>query len=480
MAITKMMHQNSAKHLKHAIDYICKPEKTQNGFWIGVQNCISPYEDFMRTKEEFHKKGGRQGYHFVISFSDADQQKVTQQMAYEIAQEFAAEYLKDYEVVFAAHNDTEHMHAHLIFNAVNILDGKKYHYADGDWARYIQPLVNRLCEKYDLSTIILDHPAQKENMAYNVWEARKQNNPIWQVYERADIDAAVEEVHRMGGNWQDFKNIMVTKGYQLRGKKRLSIKNPYRDKGIRIDQLGPGYSDEEVLARIAGTYQNMDKECELSQPVSEVEVEQKKAYPTVAAATSPRQSGYTFTKGYPVTGVRMRYAVRLYKCRRTYQYKSLNWPVRKQSLKLTRLADDYAWMVQHQANSPERVVQLYKDTREKKGSLKEERRNLYYRRKKYTRQVEKTISDLHDGRMSEETAQDRLRMLQSQLQEVEQDLVEIKHELSVVYQDIRSIERIRKNDTEMSQDRLLHREEEQYDRSGIKHDGVGCPADLHI
>lgn len=50
------------------------------------------------------------------------------------------EYLdKSYEAVFVVHDNTAHVHSHIVFNSVSFVDGKKYRYEKGDWAKYIQP-----------------------------------------------------------------------------------------------------------------------------------------------------------------------------------------------------------------------------------------------------------------------------------------------------------------------------------------------------
>ena len=41
---------------------------------------------------------------------------------------------------------TDHVHSHIVFNSVSFVDGKKYRYEKGDWAKYIQPITNKLCQ----------------------------------------------------------------------------------------------------------------------------------------------------------------------------------------------------------------------------------------------------------------------------------------------------------------------------------------------
>ena len=454
MAISKIMHQNAQKHLKCAIEYICNPEKTEGGKWVGTRNCLEPYEDFIRTKQHFGKLDGRQGYHIVISFADEDQQKVTEEMTWKIAEEFAEKYLQEYETVFAVHNNTKHMHAHLIFNSINCVDGKKYHYSNGDWRKEIQPVVNDLCEKYGLATLRLDMPAVKESLAYNVWEARKRACPIWQDYERADINAAVAEVRQMSGTWADFLRIMEDKGYELRGKKRLSIKNPYREKGIRTDMLGDAYKDDVIRARINGTY--IPEKGELKNPEQvETEIAQKPIADVSDRVISFR--GGSITSGNQVShapvfnpNVQKRYAVQMYQSRRTYQKKTLDWTARKKSLNLTRLADDYAWMVKNKLESPERIREMYYSIKNKDASLKEYRHRLYYERKKCKNQENGLIGQLQEGKISQEKAAEQLHVLQQRQQNIEEQLSSLKQNMKAVYWDMCRIERIVHQDRQLS------------------------------
>ena len=63
-------------------------------------------------------------YHIIQSFKPGE---ITPELALEIAQAFAKDHLADYEVVIGVHVDKEHIHAHMIFNSVNQVTGRKYH-----------------------------------------------------------------------------------------------------------------------------------------------------------------------------------------------------------------------------------------------------------------------------------------------------------------------------------------------------------------
>ena len=161
MAITKILHinegsQRAGRYLMNALRYITVPEKTGNGRFIGGINCIPEfaYEQMRATKKLFAKTDKRQAYHIIISFEEGE---ITAEKAFEFMGRFVTEYIGDeYEAVYTVHDNTDHIHGHIIFNSVSRLTGLKYRYKKGDWAKFIQPVTNRLCEEYGLSTITIE------------------------------------------------------------------------------------------------------------------------------------------------------------------------------------------------------------------------------------------------------------------------------------------------------------------------------------
>lgn len=259
MAITKLMHMkeskkgNKATHLKNAIHYIMRPEKTDNGRWIGGTCDLSnPYQTMMETKRRFGKEWGRQGYHFVLSISpddDGDERKV-----YEFTREFVERFFQDrYEVVFAVHNDTDILHSHIVFNSIDRVEGRKYHYADGDWERSIQPLVNEISKKYNLRMLDLDEVKKKRK------EKAGEKNEIRQApcgdkeQIKRDIDQAIVD----SADYFDFiRHLTTGKGYQIRrGISKihgvyLALTAPGAKRAVRSYQLGGKYSVDAITERL--------------------------------------------------------------------------------------------------------------------------------------------------------------------------------------------------------------------------------------
>lgn len=255
MAITKMMHMKTAKkgspgsHIKNAIDYILKEEKVAQVDGIrlaGTNACMlsGAYNSMLHTKELYGKTDGRQGYHFVISFKPG-QASVGQ--VYKLTQAFVSEYLSEYECVYAVHDDQPHKHGHIVFNSVSYQTGLKYHYANGDWEKIIQPIVDRLCIENGLPPLEY-HVDIYENDKNTKEYYHYTRNFNWKEENKADIDECIAH----SKDWQDFVAQMKEKGYIFNFKKYVTIRKP----GMKINrrltarQMGFDYTPEGIIARI--------------------------------------------------------------------------------------------------------------------------------------------------------------------------------------------------------------------------------------
>ncbi|MBP7320854.1 MAG: relaxase/mobilization nuclease domain-containing protein, partial [Lachnospiraceae bacterium] len=156
MAITKVGCMKASKkkqkdiHLKNSINYILNPAKLGSANLAGGINCPLEiaYKQMKATKEMFQKTGGRQGYSLIISLKPGEG---TPEIMYDIAMRFADVFLKGkYEAVVAVHTDRAHLHAHIVFNSIDMTEGYKFQYHNGDWKHILQPITNQLCTEYGL------------------------------------------------------------------------------------------------------------------------------------------------------------------------------------------------------------------------------------------------------------------------------------------------------------------------------------------
>ena len=122
MAVTKIIYRNS--RLDVGIKYVLNGSKTEDQILTAYLNCDPgyAYQQMMDTKRELGKLDGRQAYHIIISYKPGE---ITPELALKIAQEFAEEYLSDYEVVIGTHTDRQHIHSHILFRRVSKEADKK-------------------------------------------------------------------------------------------------------------------------------------------------------------------------------------------------------------------------------------------------------------------------------------------------------------------------------------------------------------------
>lgn len=148
---------------------------------------------------------------------------------------------KDFEAVYAVHNDTDHIHGHIIFNSVRCTTGYKYDYRNGDWENIIQPLTNRICREHGLS--VLDLEEAKEKRKQKGQEEKSLSERDRRI--RRDVDQALQDA----GSYEEFLENLSSMGYELRGRKRLSVREPGAGRARRLDQLGEEYTEEKLRQR---------------------------------------------------------------------------------------------------------------------------------------------------------------------------------------------------------------------------------------
>ena len=351
----------SGKHLRQAIDYIMDPQKTGQGCFIGGINC-QPHKayDVMRmTKLQFSKTDKRQGYHLILSFAKGE---VTPETAFEIVREFATQYLgRSYEAVYAVHDNTDHIHGHIIFNSVNFMDGRKYRYEKGDWARYIQPITNRLCSDYGLSTIEIDGGERERQAGYTGWRDKGRGDDIWSDMIKRDLDACITGA----STYEAFLSRLKQREYEIKEGKYLSVRPPGMTRFRRLKTLGDEYTEARIRERIVHA------------PLR----------PTGKRAASPGRIVCCHVKRYKragLSGIQKRYFRRLYRIgqlrKRPY---SQAWKYRDEIRLMHKLEEEYLFLAKNDIHSLEDIKAARSQFVGQKKQTGKEKSCIFRRRAKY-------------------------------------------------------------------------------------------------
>lgn len=233
--------------LDAGITYAANPEKTEQNFFTTALNCGSvdaAFAEMQDTKCRFGKPGGVLGYHFIQSFKPGE---VTPEQAHAIGVEFAQRLFGDrYEVVIGTHLDKHHLHNHLVVNSVSLLDGKKYHSSPGSYYFEVRGTSDELCRENDLSVIT----PQSKGKHYAEWSAEQNGKPTIRSMIRSDIDTILAQAY----TYDSFLMLLRRKGYEVRNspnRKYTTVKPPGAKRAIRLDSLGEGYTEADILRRLS-------------------------------------------------------------------------------------------------------------------------------------------------------------------------------------------------------------------------------------
>ena len=206
MAVTKILARHARLDL--AINYAVNPDKTDEEVLTAYLNCDKGHacHQMLATKEAKNNRDGVQYYHIIQSFKPGE---ITPELALEIAQAFAKEHLADYEVVIGVHVDKEHIHAHMVFNSVNLVTGRKYHSNAKSYYQQIRTISDKLCREHGLSVIMEGKPSKA--VSYIEWLRQSKGQPTFRSMLEADLRDAIADANDLG----HFFLLMEHKGYEV-------------------------------------------------------------------------------------------------------------------------------------------------------------------------------------------------------------------------------------------------------------------------
>ena len=245
MAVTKIKAIRGT--LSKAIAYILNPEKTDEKLLVSSYGCASETaaREFEWTRKIAEQKGMNPvriiARHVIQSFEIGE---VTPELAHEIGKQFADEILGGkYEYVLTTHIDKDHVHNHLIFNAVDFMD---YHaYKSYKRIYYdMREVSDRLCKENGLSVI---PPSQNKGMGYKEYTEAKRGTS-WKQKLKQNIDRLVIT----SKDYDDFLRLMQEAGYEIKTGKYISFRAEGQERFTRSKTIGENYTEERIKERIAG------------------------------------------------------------------------------------------------------------------------------------------------------------------------------------------------------------------------------------
>ncbi len=245
MAVTKIKAIRGT--LSKALAYIMNPEKTDDKILISSYGCATETaaQEFEWTRKIAEQQGMNPvkiiARHVIQSF---DVGEVSPELAHEIGKQFADEILAGkYEYVLTTHIDKDHVHNHLIFNAVDFVD----HHAYKSYKKIyydMREASDRLCKENGLSVI---PPSQGKGMSYKEYTEAKRGTS-WKQKLKQTIDRNIITAK----DYDEFLKLMQDAGYEIKTGKYISFRAEGQERFTRAKTIGENYTEERIKERIQG------------------------------------------------------------------------------------------------------------------------------------------------------------------------------------------------------------------------------------
>ncbi|WP_288925279.1 relaxase/mobilization nuclease domain-containing protein [Aminobacterium colombiense] len=248
MAVTKIHAIKST--VNKALKYILDPNKTDGTLLSSGFHCepITAHLDFQMTANLAEKvRGGRSNtggadnlaYHLIQSFAKTD--KIAPEEAHAIGTELANELFQGkHEYVITTHIDKDHIHNHILVNAVSFVDFGKLRTRPYETVRQIREISDKLCRARGLHVIDMPQGKGKESKKWHT-------QPSW----RDRLQLAVDKAIYTATNYQEFSALLQKQNIEVKEGKHIAFKMPGQQRYIRGKSIGPRYEREQILTRIA-------------------------------------------------------------------------------------------------------------------------------------------------------------------------------------------------------------------------------------
>ena len=210
--------------------------------------------EFEFTKKQFKSRTKTLAHHLIQSFVP---EEVSFEEAHQVGIELCEKILEGkYEYVLATHIDKDHIHNHIIFNSIDVKEGKIYHSYYGSYMN-IRKQSDRLCKEHNLS--VIDQETQKKINEINrrkfvKWYDRNEDKKGKSYKSRLQFD--MDRIIQKAINWQDFLSKMGSYGYEIKHGKHIAFRSKNQQRFTRAKTIGANYTEERMKERIL----NKDKE----------------------------------------------------------------------------------------------------------------------------------------------------------------------------------------------------------------------------
>lgn len=247
MSIVKIQ---SVRRLDNAVNYITKDRKT-NEKLTTTYECDRHYikEDFERILQERNLKTKRNSVQkskmIIQSFGVED--NVTPELAHKAGKELADNYLEGkHQYILTTHLDGNHIHNHIIFNEIRLDNLLMFDTTRINTIDNLRLENDKISKKYDL---YIPKERAHENKIHYI-NQREMSVRQKGISFKKRLENTIDEAIEVSKDYEEFLELMETKGYKHKEGKHLAFENPDKNYFMRTKTLGIHYTENSIKYRI--------------------------------------------------------------------------------------------------------------------------------------------------------------------------------------------------------------------------------------
>ena len=231
MATTKI---SATKSTSRAINYAEKRAVEKSGL-----NCDVDYakSSFKASRELYGKTDGNQGHVIIQSFKPDE---VTSEQCNQLGLELAEKLAPNHQVAVYTHNDTDHVHNHIVINSIDLETGKKFN-NNKQALRNVRDFNDEVCRSHSLSVPDKD----TARLRYTQTEkaiADPNTKSTAQYSWKDEIREAIDQ--SQATNMDEFQMHLKQHGVEIERvtPKSITYRHLAEDKKVRGRRLGEDYN----------------------------------------------------------------------------------------------------------------------------------------------------------------------------------------------------------------------------------------------
>jgi len=242
MSTVKIARSNSASR---SLAYAEKRATERSAYNCDSENIKDTQAEMQNVREIFDKTDKTQAHTVIQTFSPEESRHLTPQQVNQMGYELAEKIAPGHQVAIYTHTDKAHLHNHLVINAVNFENGKKYHH-NNDFAR-IKACNDEIAKNHNLE--IIKPKKQFEKRTSAEIQMQKRNIPSWKDEIRKQVDKVMQ--NRSVSSYNQFKELLKENGINVKDRgKNVTYELLDTNYRVRGSKLGSSYERNTIKSAL--------------------------------------------------------------------------------------------------------------------------------------------------------------------------------------------------------------------------------------